>query len=173
MLPARLLGKSPAPRANPQRTPVFSYHPKLDGQGSFSACVKNEDDQTVFEIKNDDIFQGGFMRGHCDLAGLKTYLTDLGILPSGGVIRMAMPEGKPYTYSNPRYYGFARVAAGAARRGAYSPRGVAAAVGRQKYGAKGMAALAALGRRLKREGASQRRTYEEKKRLATRLLKRR
>lgn len=42
---------------------------------------------------------------------------------------------------------FKKVAASAARSGARDPNAVAAAVGRKKYGAKKMAALAAAGRR--------------------------
>jgi len=44
---------------------------------------------------------------------------------------------------------FKAVAAEAARNGARNPNAVAAAVGRRKYGAKKMAAMAAAGRRSK------------------------
>lgn len=42
---------------------------------------------------------------------------------------------------------FAAVAASAAKSGAKNPKAVAAAIGRKKWGAKKMAALAATGRR--------------------------
>jgi hypothetical protein len=45
------------------------------------------------------------------------------------------------------HVGFKAVEASAARSGARNPAAVAAAVGRRKYGAAGMAALAAAGRK--------------------------
>jgi hypothetical protein len=44
---------------------------------------------------------------------------------------------------------FAAVVRSAAKSGARNPKAVAAAIGRKKYGRKGMAALAAKGRRRK------------------------
>lgn len=44
---------------------------------------------------------------------------------------------------------FRKVAASAAKSGARDPNAVAAAVGRRKYGRKGMAKLAAMGRKRK------------------------
>lgn len=47
---------------------------------------------------------------------------------------------------------FKAVAASAAKSGARDPAAVAAAVGRRKYGAKGMAAMAAAGRKARGGG---------------------
>jgi len=47
---------------------------------------------------------------------------------------------------------FKKVAANAAKSGARDPNAVAAAVGRRKYGRKGMAQLAAAGRKRKAGG---------------------
>ena len=47
-----------------------------------------------------------------------------------------------------RYLGFSKLAGQLAKKGKVSdPKAVAAAIGRKKYGAKGMGALSAAGRR--------------------------
>lgn len=48
------------------------------------------------------------------------------------------------------YYGFKKLTAKLAAKGARNPKGLAAYIGRKKYGKKGMTAKAVAGRKMKR-----------------------
>ena len=58
----------------------FKYYINLDERGEFYADVRNEDDDTVFEIKGYEIFENGYMKHKNDLDGLKNHLVDLGVI---------------------------------------------------------------------------------------------
>lgn len=68
---------------------IFGYYINLDERGRFYADVRDEDGETVFEIKagdlleddESDIFQDGFMKNKNDLPGLTEYMKDLGVVP--------------------------------------------------------------------------------------------
>jgi len=59
---------------------TFTYYINLDERGEFYADVRDERDQTIFEIKDVEIFEDGWMRNKHDLHGLKNYLVDLGVM---------------------------------------------------------------------------------------------
>ena len=56
-----------------------TYHINLDERGEFYADVRDENEETVFEIHGFDIFEDGFMKHSQDREGLVSYLFDLGI----------------------------------------------------------------------------------------------
>ncbi len=58
----------------------YQYHINLDERGEFNADVRNENENTVFEIVDNSIFEDGFMRHKNDVAGLGAYLLDIGIV---------------------------------------------------------------------------------------------
>lgn len=68
---------------------IFGYYINLDERGDFNADVRNENGKTVFEIQagaslgedETSIFEDGFMRHKEDVAGLESYLKDLGVIP--------------------------------------------------------------------------------------------
>lgn len=64
----------------------YTYHINLDERGEFYADVRNESENTVFEIHGFDIFEGGWMRHKNDTAGLGAYLLDLGIVGAGDTL---------------------------------------------------------------------------------------
>jgi len=81
-------------------TREFAYHINLDERGTFYADVRDERNQTVYEIKIDDadpdwdswnasIFADGFMRDKRDLDGLKDHLVELGIIDEDDVLKSA------------------------------------------------------------------------------------
>ena len=72
------INETQEPINNEGRT--FEYYINLDERGDFFADVRNQDGDTVFEIKGYDIFDDGFMKHKDDLDGLKNYLVDLGII---------------------------------------------------------------------------------------------
>lgn len=66
----------------------FTYHINLDERGDFYADVRNENGDTVYEIRtketldwgDSDIFEDGFMNHSRDIEGLENYLNHLGIM---------------------------------------------------------------------------------------------
>lgn len=56
------------------------YFINLDERGEFYADVRDESNNTIFEIKGFDIFEDGWMRNKNDLMGLRNYLVDLGVM---------------------------------------------------------------------------------------------
>ena len=64
----------------------YTYHINLDERGEFFADVRNSDDETVYEIKGDQIFEDGFMKDKNDIAGLEKYLIQLSILPDTAIL---------------------------------------------------------------------------------------
>ena len=58
----------------------FYFHINLDERGEFYADIRDENDQTVFEIKGFEIFEDGFMKDKTDMRGLGNYLVQLGII---------------------------------------------------------------------------------------------
>lgn len=70
---------------------VYEYYINLDERGMFYADVRNPEGVTVFEIKIEpyekgNIFDDRWMKHKNDLAGLKEYLQDLGIMDQGDVL---------------------------------------------------------------------------------------
>ncbi|MGX9960583.1 hypothetical protein ACW0US_17695 [Xanthomonas euvesicatoria] len=69
-------------------TQLFGYYINLEERGSFLADVRNQDGETVFEVRAGDelgdgetsIFDDGYMRDKDDLSGLSGYLVELGII---------------------------------------------------------------------------------------------
>lgn len=58
----------------------YVYHINLDERGEFMADVRDENDETVFNIDGYDIFEDGFMKDKHDHEGLKKHLINLGII---------------------------------------------------------------------------------------------
>jgi hypothetical protein len=73
----------------------FFYYINLNERGSFRADVRNEADETVYEIFAGDelaegessIFDDGYMRHKDDLYGLLDYLVDVGIARAGDTLQ--------------------------------------------------------------------------------------
>jgi hypothetical protein len=67
---------------------TYSYYINLDERGSFYADVRNQNGNTVFEIKagnelkegESSIFEDGFMKNKNDIEGLRNHLIELGIM---------------------------------------------------------------------------------------------
>ena len=59
---------------------TYRYFINLDERGEFYADVRDESNNTIFEIKGFDIFEDGWMRNKNDLMGLKNHLVDLGVM---------------------------------------------------------------------------------------------
>ena len=68
---------------------LYGYYINDDERGSFFADVRNPKGSTIFEIRagnsleedESSIFDDGFMCDKGDVAGLTTYLIDLGVIP--------------------------------------------------------------------------------------------
>ena len=58
----------------------YLYFINLDERGEFYADVRDDSNNTIFEIKGFDIFEDGWMRNKNDLMGLKNHLVDLGVM---------------------------------------------------------------------------------------------
>uniref|UniRef100_E6QW74 Uncharacterized protein n=1 Tax=mine drainage metagenome TaxID=410659 RepID=E6QW74_9ZZZZ len=58
---------------------TLRYFINLDERGEFYADVRDDSNNTIFEIKGFDVFEDGWMRNKRDLKGLKNYLVDLGV----------------------------------------------------------------------------------------------
>lgn len=61
----------------------YLYFINLDERGEFYADVRDESNNTIFEIKGFDIFEDGWMRNKNDLMGLRNHLVDLGVMKDG------------------------------------------------------------------------------------------
>lgn len=66
----------------------MGYCVNLDERGSFYADVRDASGTTLFEIRSEDDgsiapVEDGYMKHKNDLAGLKDYLVELGILDKG------------------------------------------------------------------------------------------
>ena len=59
---------------------TYLYFINLDERGEFYADVRDDGNNTIFEIKGFDIFEDGWMRNKNDLMGLKNHLVDLGVM---------------------------------------------------------------------------------------------
>ena len=59
---------------------TLRYFINLDERGEFYADVRDDSNNTIFEIRGFDIFEDGWMRNKNDLKGLKCYLVDLGVM---------------------------------------------------------------------------------------------
>ena len=59
---------------------TYLYFINLDERGEFYADVRDESNNTIFEIKGFDIFEDGWMRNKNDLMGLKNHLVGLGVM---------------------------------------------------------------------------------------------
>ena len=59
---------------------TYLYFINLDERGEFYADVRDDSNNTIFEIKGFDIFEDGWMRNKNDLMGLKNHLVDLGVM---------------------------------------------------------------------------------------------
>ena len=66
----------------------FTYHINLNERGSFYADVRNDEDNTIFEIKDGliveeeevSIFEDGYMKHPHDMKGLCEYLVEIGLI---------------------------------------------------------------------------------------------
>jgi len=65
---------------------TYRYFINLDERGEFYADVRDENDNSIFEIKGFKIFEDGWMRNKNDIKGLKGCLVDLGLLSDGDLI---------------------------------------------------------------------------------------
>lgn len=65
-------------------TGLLGYYINLDERGDFYADIRNEDEQTIFEIRNEDdeisLIVNGFMSHKEDLDGLQDYLKEIGLI---------------------------------------------------------------------------------------------
>ena len=76
------------------QAPIFGLYVNLDERGSFQADVRNEDGNTVYEIKagneldedESSIFDDGYMKDKNDTEGLTEYLRSLSVIPADGRI---------------------------------------------------------------------------------------
>ncbi len=59
---------------------LFGYYINLDERGDFSADVRNEKMETVFDIHGLEFFADGFMEDKNDIPGLRDHLADIGII---------------------------------------------------------------------------------------------
>ncbi|MEP3665826.1 MAG: hypothetical protein ABJN42_03720 [Roseibium sp.] len=71
--------------STPKTAAIFGYYVNLDERGEFYADVRNEEGNTVFEVRvdgenQDNIFTDGFMSHKGDVEGLETHLVDLDII---------------------------------------------------------------------------------------------
>lgn len=72
----------------PSPPETYTYFINLNERGSFYADVRNQNGNTVFEIKagnelqedESSIFEDGYMKNDKDLDGLRKYLIELGIM---------------------------------------------------------------------------------------------
>ncbi len=62
---------------------TYLYFINLDERGEFYADVRDDSNNTIFEIKGFDIFEDGWMRNKNDLMGLRNHLVDLGVMKDG------------------------------------------------------------------------------------------
>jgi hypothetical protein len=70
------------------RVKTYQYYINLDERGSFYADIRDENGNSVFDIKagnvldsyETSVFQDGFMKDKNDLQGLKNYLVLMGIM---------------------------------------------------------------------------------------------
>jgi hypothetical protein len=58
----------------------YTYYINNNERGEFHADVRNEAEQTVFEIKGFEFFEDGFMLHELHLSGLTCYLHEVGII---------------------------------------------------------------------------------------------
>lgn len=59
---------------------IFTYFINLDERGEFYADVRDENSNTIINIKGFEIFEDGWMRNKTDIKGLKSYLISLGLI---------------------------------------------------------------------------------------------
>jgi hypothetical protein len=69
----------------------YFYRVNLNERGYFYADIHDENDNTIFEIKNNDdgyidLITDGFMQNILDLEGLTEYLVGVGIINKGDMI---------------------------------------------------------------------------------------
>ena len=74
----------------------YTYCINLDERGSFYADVRDAKDNTVFEVKAGDeyegetsIFEDGFMHHKNDVEGLAEYLRELGVIQPSDTIKQS------------------------------------------------------------------------------------
>jgi hypothetical protein len=73
---------------------TYGYSVNLDERGQFYADVRSEDGRTVFEVRSadsddeSDLVQDGFMSNWLDIAGLSSYLEQMGVIENGATIWM-------------------------------------------------------------------------------------
>lgn len=65
---------------------TYEYYINLDERGEFYADVRDEDGQTVFEIKGPEGIEAAFMNGPNDLRGLGQYLRIMGVISKGSMV---------------------------------------------------------------------------------------
>ncbi len=59
---------------------TFLYFINLDERGEFYADVRDDSNNSIFEIKGFGIFEDGWMRNKNDLMGLRNHLVGLGVM---------------------------------------------------------------------------------------------
>lgn len=65
----------------------LTYHINRDERGEFYADVRNSREKTIFEIRDFEIFEDGFMRHKDDTRGLLDYLQHLGLANSNSTLK--------------------------------------------------------------------------------------
>lgn len=79
---------------------TYQYYINLNERGSFYADVRNQNGNTVFEIKagnelgpdESSIFEDGFMKNIHDMDGLKAYLVSLGVMKPNQTLKDMQPH---------------------------------------------------------------------------------
>ncbi len=67
----------------------YKYYINLDERGEFFADVRDENENTIFEIRGFDMFEDGFMKNKHDVDGLREYLIDNGFIGLMSIVRRA------------------------------------------------------------------------------------
>jgi len=71
--------------------PIYTYVIDHDERGEFRATVRDENDETVYQVGNNEDgeieqVEDGFMRNKTDIAGLQKHLRNIDIIPKNGII---------------------------------------------------------------------------------------
>jgi len=68
----------------------FYYFVNLNERGCFYADVRDEQDNTVYEIFDVehviDLIENGYVRHMADLEGLRDYLIEISVIPAGSIL---------------------------------------------------------------------------------------
>lgn len=65
---------------------TYHYHINLDERGEFFADVRDDKENSVFEVHGYDIFNDGFMADNHDIDGLRDHLVSVGVMVDDGIL---------------------------------------------------------------------------------------